>query len=456
MMKEKEKIAVLPRGLEGLCISAPEKDLYYFVGAGTKEEAWVRGFLSPERIVAYSLPKGSVFEDTSTEDIIRRTNFSSLMKKLGIRAFLVTPKQTAFIDAWAKRQGVRVISTAYAQQRYFEDKITFDTFLEEHHLPKPKSVILSAKEMIEADELPFSQGVVIQQKDSSGGEGTFFARSVNDLHTIARKALRKDEACLVRAYVEGRTYGITVFVSPGSIVLSGLRLQCFYPNVSHGHALFSGIQWIPSKSISHGMRQKIDACFSHLGKLLHGVGFFGFANMDFLISGGNIHIIECNPRFSSATAQVSLAPETVSNEPVGRRFLSDKGSYGKTPQVVPFPDSDYVGAVCNVIVSEKALERRFRMHATLPIGTYRPRRGAFMFVDHALPRRDDGTRDVFFYSEVERGEGFKGKDSPWTLLSHAPLFTRNGLPTVSATRIMSIIRETYMQRGDGGDKKDRH
>ena len=83
-----------------------------------------------------------------------------------------------------------------------------------------------------------------------------------------------------------------------------MRLQCYRAQEGRKNLLFAGLQWLPTRSLSPGLRARIEAVMLQLGVALHGRRFVGTANVDFMVEGEDVLLLECNPRLSAATPQL--------------------------------------------------------------------------------------------------------------------------------------------------------
>ena len=165
----------------------------------------------------------------------------------------------------------------------------------------------------------------MQEPRSSGGDGTRFVRSRADVDAlVARGALGLGARYLVRERVDGGARGATVFVAPGLVALSALRLQAYHPrDHDDGPGAFAGVQWLASDDLSARARSRVEAALFGVGERLYARRFFGFANVDLMLDRRDrALILECNPRMSAATPELLRSPALVSGVETGARFLA--------------------------------------------------------------------------------------------------------------------------------------
>jgi len=261
---------------------------------------WLGTFIPPERLVTYE-PLAGADQAAGFEGIIKHTTLGQ-----ALQARRITCTSLWHVDrpmlAWFQARRIQVIAPPLGLIERLGNKISFDHFLAQHDLPRPKSRVIA--DLAELADIPGR--LVLQEPVSSGSEGTFFVSSAAELAELTAAArLTAQTPYLVREFVEGKSYGITLFVGRRQLVLSLPRTQLFY-NAAGAQRTFAGIQWDSSPSAA--ARAAINTVFARLGRILHGLGYFGYANFDFILQDQSVFLIECNPRFSQSTAHVFANP----------------------------------------------------------------------------------------------------------------------------------------------------
>ena len=334
---------------------------------GSPEEAWAGALVPNEQAFVYRLRGHADDPYPATGDVLQDSNIGELLKRRKISALLLSSPFTPQVREWSRRFGIRILAAPYEQQRRLENKLSFDRLLARHTIPRPDSTVVVAGE---AATRAVAGPVVVQRADSLGGEGTFYLESAAEWPALAQRLqLPRGERCLLRRFVKGRPLGITLFVAPGVVRLSAVRLQCYYPPApGDARRLFAGIQWLRTREFSRPLKANISAVFQRLGTLLHKRRYFGFANFDFLIDPADcVWVIECNPRMSAATPQLLANPALSGGAPLGRSFLEGCRQAKKWPQRVecsPLPDTDFAGATLDATSLATASQPVRREHAS--------------------------------------------------------------------------------------------
>ncbi len=346
--------AFFARGVDGFYLPADAPG-HALVRSGTPEVAWARSILPPDRVLEFHAPTLRHEVYPTTESLLANSDLAQTLIDGNIRDLLLSSSCTPAMHAWSRQHGIRFLAADFQHQRKLENKIWFDRFLRSVGIRCPAGGTLTVGRP--PPRLPRGR-LVLQIADSMGGEGTFFVDDRAALASATQAAqLTPGQRCLVRQFVEGLTYGITIFVTPGAIALSAIRSQCYYPHAGDGAPLrFAGVQWIPSQRIEPATRREIDRVLLKLGDQLYRLRYFGVANVDFLVdTRQRVWIIECNPRMSAATPQWLARPELSGGLDCGRRFLQGfqtRRRYTAGPLRYGMPETSFAGATLDLLLPE--------------------------------------------------------------------------------------------------------
>jgi hypothetical protein len=417
-------------GIDGVFLDGgPRAEAHALVRADTAEELWARAAFGAERVLAYRL-RGSA---ETTQSRLEHSDVGEVLRSAGVDALLLSAPCAPGTRDWAAREGVRLLMSDYAHQRRLEHKGRFDRFLRAHGLPVPARARIDRRTLRVAP-LP----AVVQQVESLGGEGTFFIRHADDLAAlVAAGRVARDEALLARRLVAGEPFGITVFVAPGVVALSAIRRQCYLAESAQQSLAFAGIQWLPDDAVSAGLRVTLENVFHRVGALLHARRFFGFANLDFMVDGDEIAILECNPRMSAATPQLLRHPELQGGVRMGRLFLDgfrEPRRYPRAATHEPLPRSAFDGATLDLVARDAS--------AAVSASAL-PRNGAYRWTGESAPvwaeesvSSTGSAHALVAFCQVQPGDAVSRGESLATLLSEAPLYDSRGRLLPSAARLL--------------------
>ncbi|MCX6799690.1 MAG: hypothetical protein NT091_00900 [Candidatus Falkowbacteria bacterium] len=269
MKINQSKIGIFPWSLDYFL--APDLDVYYLVAKDSSEEKWVNQFLDQKKnkVMYYQFTKKQNSLDQQIErNIFKYSNIAKKLKENKINFICTTGDVNKFSRDWAIKNKIEFIETKNGWQAKLENKIYFDKFLTKNSLAKPKSLI--SKPSAGIFKQFKNQAIVLQQASSCGGEGTFFLKNNSDLdQLILTKKIRSNYQYLWREKKEGASYGATLFIAPGIVALSALRLQCFEYKKDKPQE-FKGVQWVSTSSLNQKEQALINDTFQKLGQALSG------------------------------------------------------------------------------------------------------------------------------------------------------------------------------------------
>ena len=433
------RIAALAGKLDFLFISSPPKriQLFFILIEGAPDFEWLSKIIPAKKQIVARLKKSLGNENSSDDDLIKRSSLTEMLKKFRVDAFVTSHQGSFFLEKWSEKNKIKLIATDVKDQVTFENKIWFDQFLNRSKITKPRSVICLGKDLKKSLTPP----LVIQEQNSFGSFGTYIIHSDIEQKTFVRKnSLKKNSRYLVREFQKGRTYGITVFVDASHIVLSSCRLQCFYP-YQGVKPVFAGIQWVKTAHFTQKAKFHINDTFQKLGTLLHNQEFFGFANFDFILTPANeVKVIECNPRLSSASPHLFSCHELTSSINTASLFLSKYISKPKSLERYPLPQSKFEGALLDIVCSTHSEE----ISKTIPNGSYQACASGYKLMSTKPSQLTALYPTLFYSSEASIGQTVEFEETCGSLITNFPLFSPRGTLTIEGEKTNKIFLKLLM------------
>lgn len=434
--------AVFARDVDPLMIRTALKrhKVVFLVERQSAVYEWVSKIISPSDLLIYSVDESRIDASFSAfEQILYFSNIKDLLDEHGISHLVTTERISPLVNRWARESGLLFIGTDYATKLQFENKIWFDEFMLRNNIPKPDSVTATLGEYTYSGE----SKIVMQDPDSYGGEGTYFINSASDLaHLRKLKSKDLEKKFLFRNFIDGMSYGITIFISPSKIAVSPLRLQCFYPSESKTRP-FAGIQWVDDLHLSPELRKNITTLFTSLGLRLHSEKFLGFANIDFIANANNeIFVIECNPRFSAATSHVIKFPELLGNlNSLDELMLSYSQStpYSSQPHVMKH-DSSFRGSYINIDIIPKNKEHMV-IKRSYPYGLYSVDGSGISFISPDISQFKYSGREIVYFSDAEVGKVYHERTTASYIWSDFPLYDTTGNLSNEGNKLVTYFNQ---------------
>lgn len=369
----------------------------------------------PDNLILLNLPEECLTYDND-EAIIQKSDLCEQMQKRQITHFLLNSHSSENIERWAQQNEIFLLSTPWAMQRKMEDKIFFDQFLEAHRLPKPRSWILQSEKDI--DKVSGTK-LIVQRPWSWGAKGTFFARD----NTILRKILVRENRhvpLLCREYIDGLTFGVTLMIGAKNVIFSALRLQASFL-MEDGANKYFGIQWIKPDLFSKKLIIQLNAVLRKLSKQLQSIGFRGAANIDFIVRENQIYILECNPRLSGSTAQLTLEKSLFHGYDLMQEFISALTNRDLSANITEIPESQYEGASLELDL-DNVLSGKTTTLANKKVGVYQYQGHQIDYLTSQLKTFTDNPSNVLLYHSVSQKYTANLSKFLGILMSHFPLF----------------------------------
>ena len=320
--------------------AAARKQLLVFIPKQHKQlQILFKGFAI--ELFDYANTAGAI-EEQGDADLFKKSALKVAIKRTGIKQFLISHRSTAELTLAAKKINLQLIGNKSSWAERFENKIFFDLLLTELKVKKPLTI--SAKNL---KNYPQNQLVVLQVPDSFGSFGTKILSAESAQKITTQKKERK---FLIREFVAGRIFGISVFIDQKNAVFSSVREQCYYRQ-NGSTPVFAGIQWIPTSDLSKKAIRNIETAFRKITKATQAKGITGILNFDFILDSTDaVFVLECNPRPSSATPQLLQHPELVHNLDISNFLLGNK-SLPSNRQSIPL--TSYQGSLFDLMSLKK-------------------------------------------------------------------------------------------------------
>lgn len=427
--------------LEAL-LSRSRHDVTHFVAHNAPAWPLFATNLSGDQLQSYRLSR-KIRPYLNDAKVALHSNLGDALRCHGVERLIPSYRATRPLERWASQSGVELLSVPGALQRRLEDKLFFQRFLEHHRLPAPEGRIVEREEEIDAlADAPF----VAQLRSGHGMEGTFLFRAPHELRERVRRG-KVALPLLCRRYVRGAPLGITIVVGAQELLLSAVRRQC--RGLEEQADAPSGVQWLSAEALPPAARASIEDTMSALGLALRGSGYRGAANIDFMLEGDSALIIECNPRFSAATPQLSLQPALLHGLDFFAEHCRAVAEERLTANLPTLPDSSYEGTYVDLSDGSLAILKAARRRvagAMPPLGVYAIRGERLVFTSLDLEPLREPDAALFYYSTGE-GERVGAGSDLGALYTNVPLFAARGVRfelMPESTRLIESLREELL------------
>ena len=198
------------------------------------------------------------------------------------------------------KMGVPILGTSAENVDAAEDRELFDEILEQCEIPRPKGhTVFTAEEAKKAaNELGYP--VLVRPSYVLGGQGMQIAISDEDgdefIGIINRIA--QEHPILVDKYLQGKEIEVDAVCDGTDILIPGIMEHIERAGVHSGDS----ISVYPAQSISQHAKDTIVEYTKRLARSLHVIGMI---NIQFIVCGEDVYVIEVNPRSSRTVPYIS-------------------------------------------------------------------------------------------------------------------------------------------------------
>ena len=198
------------------------------------------------------------------------------------------------------KMGVKILGTSAEDVDAAEDRELFDGILEQCQIPRPKGdTVFTAEEAKEvANRLGYP--VLVRPSYVLGGQGMRIAVSDEDVEEYIGiiNQIAQDHPILVDKYLVGKEIEVDAVCDGEEILIPGIMEHIERAGVHSGDS----ISVYPAQTISENAKATIAEYTRRLAKALHVVGMI---NIQFIVCGEEVYVIEVNPRSSHTVPYIS-------------------------------------------------------------------------------------------------------------------------------------------------------
>ena len=198
------------------------------------------------------------------------------------------------------KMGVPILGTAAEDVDAAEDRELFDEILAQCNIPRPKGdTVFTAEEAKEvANRLGYP--VLVRPSYVLGGQGMQIAINDHDIDEFIGiiNRIAQDHPILVDKYLQGQEIEVDAVCDGEDILIPGIMEHIERAGIHSGDS----ISVYPAQSISEVTKRKIEEYTKRLAKALHVIGMI---NIQFIVCGEEVYVIEVNPRSSRTVPYIS-------------------------------------------------------------------------------------------------------------------------------------------------------
>ena len=255
------------------------------------------------------------FEPLTREDV---ENIIHIEKPYG--AIVQFGGQTAIkLTKDLKELGVKILGTSEENMNRAEDREEFDKALTNCNILRPKGeTVFTEKQAIEVGNR-LGYPVLVRPSYVLGGQGMAIAYSDKEVEEYVREInkIEQKHPILVDKYILGKEVEVDAICDGEDILIPGIMEHLERAGVHSGDS----ISVYPTQSVEKRHEDKI---VEYTEKIAKELNIIGMLNIQFIISNGEVYIIEVNPRSSRTVPYISKVTNLPMIEIASKVMLGQK------------------------------------------------------------------------------------------------------------------------------------
>ena len=198
------------------------------------------------------------------------------------------------------KMGVPILGTSAENVDAAEDRELFDEILEQCEIPRPKGHTVFTAEVAKKAANELGYPVLVRPSYVLGGQGMQIAISDEDVDEFIGiiNRIAQEHPILVDKYLQGKEIEVDAVCDGTDILIPGIMEHIERAGVHSGDS----ISVYPAQSISQHAKDTIVEYTKRLARSLHVIGMI---NIQFIVCGEDVYVIEVNPRSSRTVPYIS-------------------------------------------------------------------------------------------------------------------------------------------------------
>lgn len=245
------------------------------------------------------------------------------------------------------KMGVTILGTAAEDVDAAEDRELFDKILEECSIPRPAGhTVYTAEEAKEAAH-KLGYPVLVRPSYVLGGQGMQIAISDQDVDEFIGiiNQIAQEHPILVDKYIMGKEIEVDAICDGTDILIPGIMQHIERTGIHSGDS----ISVYPAQNLTE---KNIETLVDYTEKLARALHVKGMINIQFIVDGDDVYIIEVNPRSSRTVPYISKVTG-IPIVPLATQIICGRTirELGYTPGLQP--SADYIAIKMPVFSFEK-------------------------------------------------------------------------------------------------------
>ena len=198
------------------------------------------------------------------------------------------------------KMGVPILGTAAEDVDAAEDRERFDEILEQCHIPRPAGHTVFTAEEAKKAANDLGYPVLVRPSYVLGGQGMQIAICDEDIDEFIGiiNQIAQEHPILVDKYIMGKEIEVDAICDGTDILIPGIMQHIERTGIHSGDS----ISVYPAQDIT---QHNVDTIVEYTEKLAKALHVKGMINIQFIVDGDDVYIIEVNPRSCRTVPYIS-------------------------------------------------------------------------------------------------------------------------------------------------------
>ncbi|TCT16352.1 carbamoyl-phosphate synthase large subunit [Natranaerovirga pectinivora] len=216
------------------------------------------------------------------------------------------------------KRGVQILGTSVDSIDAAEDRKRFERLLTELNIPQPVGFAVFSKEEAIQKAAEIGYPVLVRPSYVIGGRAMQVVHSDAELISYVEEAvlIDKDQPILIDGYIEGTEVEVDAIVDRNNILIPGIMEHIERTGVHSGDSACI----YPPQNLSQNV---IDKIVGYTEKLAKALQVLGLMNIQYVVKGEDVYVIEVNPRASRTVPILSKVTQVPMVELAMRVILGE-------------------------------------------------------------------------------------------------------------------------------------
>ena len=245
------------------------------------------------------------------------------------------------------KMGVPILGTAAEDVDAAEDRERFDEILEQCHIPRPAGHTVFTAEEAKKAANDLGYPVLVRPSYVLGGQGMQIAICDEDIDEFIGiiNQIAQEHPILVDKYIMGKEIEVDAICDGTDILIPGIMEHIERAGIHSGDS----ISVYPAQSLDDHVKATIVDYTRKLAQSLHVIGLI---NIQFIVCGEDVYVIEVNPRSSRTVPYISKVTG-IPIVPLATRVILGKKLKELGYPTGLAPEADYIAIKMPVFSFEK-------------------------------------------------------------------------------------------------------